>query len=54
MALSRALRSVLVIDSGEPRNGPAEGIHNYLTRDGMTPAEFRAAGRPRSVSSAAR
>ena len=45
VALSRALRSVLVIDSGEPRNGPAEGIHNYLTRDGMSPADFRAAGR---------
>jgi thioredoxin reductase len=45
VALSRALRSVLVIDSGEPRNGPAEGIHNYLTRDAMAPEEFRAAGR---------
>jgi thioredoxin reductase len=45
VALGRALRSVLVIDSGEPRNGPAEGIHNYLTRDGMSPADFRAAGR---------
>jgi thioredoxin reductase len=45
VALGRALRSVLVIDSGEPRNAPAEGIHNYLTRDGMPPAEFRAAGR---------
>jgi thioredoxin reductase len=45
VALGRALRSVLVIDSGAPRNAPAEGIHNFLTRDGMTPAEFRAAGR---------
>jgi thioredoxin reductase len=45
VALGRALRSVLVIDSGSPRNGPAEGIHNYLTRDGMPPAEFLAAGR---------
>jgi thioredoxin reductase len=45
VALGRALRSVLVIDSGEGRNAPAEGIHNFLTRDGMTPAEFRAAGR---------
>jgi thioredoxin reductase len=44
VALGRALRSVLVIDSGEPRNGPADGIHNYLTRDGMSPADFRAAG----------
>ncbi|MCM4080348.1 NAD(P)/FAD-dependent oxidoreductase [Paractinoplanes hotanensis] len=45
VALGRALRSVLVIDSGQGRNAPAEGIHNFLTRDGMSPAEFRAAGR---------
>src|SRR5947209_1274223 len=45
VALGRALRSVLVIDSGAPRNAPAEGIHNYLTRDGMPPAEFLVAGR---------
>jgi thioredoxin reductase len=45
VALGRALRSVLVIDSGAPRNAPAEGIHNYLTRDGLPPAEFLAAGR---------
>jgi thioredoxin reductase len=45
VALGRALRSVRVIDSGAPRNAPAEGIHNFLTRDGMTPAQFRAAGR---------
>jgi len=44
VALGRALRSVLVIDSDEGRNAPAEGIHNYLTRDGMSPAQFRAAG----------
>ncbi|GLY97672.1 hypothetical protein Acsp02_49260 [Actinoplanes sp. NBRC 103695] len=45
VALGRALRSVLVIDGGEPRNAPAEGVHNYLTRDGMPPAELVAAGR---------
>jgi thioredoxin reductase len=45
VALGRALRSVLVIDSGTPRNAPAYGIHNFLTRDGMTPAEFHATGR---------
>src|SRR3954452_21699032 len=50
VALGRALRSVLVIDSGEPRNAPAEGIHNFLTRDGMSPAEFRAAGRAEASS----
>ena len=45
VALGRALRSVLVIDAGEPRNAPAEGVHNYLTRDHQSPAEFRAQGR---------
>jgi thioredoxin reductase len=45
VALGRSLRSVLLVDSGEPRNAPADGIHNYLTRDGMTPAAFAAAGR---------
>ncbi|RSM60241.1 thioredoxin reductase [Actinoplanes sp. ATCC 53533] len=44
VALSRALRSVLVIDAGEPRNAPADGIHNFLTRDDIAPADFRAAG----------
>jgi thioredoxin reductase len=54
VALGRALRSVLVIDSGAPRNAPAEGIHNYLTRDGMTPAEFRAAGQAEAEGYGAR
>jgi thioredoxin reductase len=45
VALARSLRTVLVVDAGDPRNAPAEGIHNYLTRDAMTPAEFAAAGR---------
>jgi thioredoxin reductase len=45
VALGRALRTVLVIDAGEPRNAPADGIHNFLTRDGIPPAEFAAIGR---------
>jgi thioredoxin reductase len=45
VALGRALRSVLVIDAGEPRNAPAEGIHNYLTRDHVAPGEFAAIGK---------
>jgi thioredoxin reductase len=44
VALGRALRSVLVIDAGEPRNAPADGIHNFLTRDHISPADFRTAG----------
>jgi thioredoxin reductase len=45
VALGRALRRVLVVDAGEPRNAPAEGIHNYLTRDDESPADFAARGR---------
>lgn len=43
-ALGRARRSVVVIDSGTPRNAPAEGVHNYLTRDGINPLELAALG----------
>ncbi|TQC43897.1 NAD(P)/FAD-dependent oxidoreductase [Rhodococcus sp. WS4] len=45
LALSRARRSVLVIDAGEPRNAPAGHIHNYLGREGTPPGELLAAGR---------
>ena len=38
VALARSRRSVLVIDAGEPRNAPAEGVHNFLSRDGIAPA----------------
>jgi thioredoxin reductase len=45
VALARSRRSVLVADAGEPRNGPADQVHNFLTRDGTPPAELYAAGR---------
>lgn len=45
LALARFRRAVLVIDSGSPRNAPAAGVHNFLTRDGIPPAELLAAGR---------
>ena len=41
--LGRARRSVVVIDRGEPRHAVAEGVHNFLTRDGLPPAELRRA-----------
>lgn len=44
VALARARRSVLVVDAGSPRNAPADGVHNFLTRDGMAPAELQAVG----------
>jgi len=45
MALGRSRRSVLVIDAGEPRNAPAAGVHAFLTRDGLPPAELVRLGR---------
>ncbi|MEV6375593.1 bifunctional NAD(P)/FAD-dependent oxidoreductase/class I SAM-dependent methyltransferase [Micromonospora musae] len=45
LALARARRSVLVVDAGGPRNAPADGVHNYLTREGAPPGELLAAGR---------
>ena len=45
VALARSRRSVLVVDAGEPRNAPADGVHNYLGREGTPPAELLATGR---------
>ena len=45
LALARFRRWVLVIDEGTPRNARAEHVHNYLTRDGVPPAELYAIGR---------
>ncbi len=45
VVLARARRSVAVVDAGAPRNAPAEGVHSFLSRDGMPPAELLAAGR---------
>jgi thioredoxin reductase (NADPH) len=36
---------VLVVDAGEPRNAKAPAVHNYLGREGTTPAHLLAAGR---------
>ncbi|SIS21588.1 Thioredoxin reductase [Williamsia sterculiae] len=45
ITLGRSLRSVVVIDAGSPRNAPADGVHNFLTRDGMPPGELVDVGR---------
>jgi thioredoxin reductase len=45
LSLSRARRSVLVVDSGTPRNAPADGVHNYLGREGTPPGALLSAGR---------
>ncbi|MFH5186029.1 NAD(P)/FAD-dependent oxidoreductase [Paenibacillus sp. TAB 01] len=41
LVLGRARKSVLVIDEGRPRNRVTRESHGFLTRDGISPGEFR-------------
>src|SRR5664279_4522677 len=50
LVLSRARRTVLVVDAGSPRNAPAAHMHGYLSRDGMPPADLLATGREEVTS----
>jgi thioredoxin reductase len=45
LMLGRCRRRVLLCDSGRPRNRRSRALHGYLTRDGISPAEFNALGR---------
>jgi thioredoxin reductase len=45
LILARSRRSVVVIDSGSPRNAPAEAVHGLLALDGTPPAELLRRGR---------
>ena len=45
IALGRSRRSVVLVDAGEPRNAPAEGAHNVLGQEGISPLELLARGR---------
>jgi thioredoxin reductase len=45
VALTRSRRTVLVVDSGDPRNAPAAQVHNYLGREGIPPGDLLAVGR---------
>src|SRR4051812_23556199 len=40
LVLGRCKRTVLVFDSATPRNKNSSGIHNYITREGILPADF--------------
>jgi thioredoxin reductase len=40
LMLGRCSRSVLVFDTGKPRNSASRALHGYLTRDGVPPREF--------------
>jgi thioredoxin reductase len=45
LALGRALRRVVVLDSGQPCNWQTPHSHNFLTQDGSTPAALAATAR---------
>ncbi|MET7656959.1 NAD(P)/FAD-dependent oxidoreductase [Streptomyces sp. NPDC005486] len=45
LILARSRRSVVVIDSGSPRNAPAEAVHGLLALDGTPPSEILRRGR---------
>ena len=40
LVLGRCRRSVLVCDSGQPRNAASHGLHGFITRDGIEPKDF--------------
>lgn len=45
MWLARYLRSVVLVDSGDPRNWQTRGVNGYLGLPDVTPAALRGAGR---------
>lgn len=45
LTLGRSRKRVLLCDAGPRRNAAAVLLHNFVTRDGITPAEFRRIGR---------
>jgi thioredoxin reductase len=44
LVLSRARRTVAVVDAGKPRNAPAARMHGFLSRDGLPPLDLVSAG----------
>ncbi len=45
LMLGRARRSVLLVDSGQPRNAGVQAMHGFLSRDGTDPAVLRQTAR---------
>ena len=45
LTLGRCRRRVLVCDGGPPRNKTSPGVHGFLSRDGIRPAELLRLGR---------
>src|SRR5688572_15444834 len=50
LTLGRARKRVLLCDAGPRRNAAAEQVHNFVTQDGTTPAEFRRVARRQLAS----
>jgi thioredoxin reductase len=40
LMLGRCRRSVVVFDTGQPRNAASQAMHGFLTRDGIPPRDF--------------
>ncbi len=45
LVLGRCRRRVVVCDAGNPRNAASQGMHGFLTRDGVLPADLLHMGR---------
>ncbi|MEU6720290.1 NAD(P)/FAD-dependent oxidoreductase [Nonomuraea sp. NPDC046802] len=45
LMLARSRRSVVVVDSGTPRNAPAAAMHGFVVLDGTPPSEILKRGR---------
>jgi thioredoxin reductase len=45
LVLGRCRRRTVVFDAGHPRNEASRALHGYLTRDGISPADFLRIGR---------
>jgi thioredoxin reductase len=45
LVLARACRSIAVIDAGAPRNSASPGVHAFLSRDGIMPADLKKTSR---------
>ena len=49
LVLGRARRRTIVVDEGNPRNGPSPAAHSFFTRDGTPPAELLRVAREQLV-----
>ena len=45
LVLARACRTIAVIDAGTPRNNASPGVHAFLSRDGILPADLKKTSR---------